>query len=135
MRQEEGLQVLRNILYSAQKSRSIMMERAGVERMSREEREIQERLWALTSPWLFDERKCVIPALSRIIDRVEAGGSLQPLDVYNFCTIAHKLEPMLRFPADITMRGREHLGVPEPDPAWLRGWTGDNDEGYDNNIR
>lgn len=118
----ESLKVVTDLIFTIQRMRSIYFETVGQD-------ETAEAVGAKLQPWVFGPN-CLLSALTTI----EESGKVQPMDLFNFCTIAHQLSPgrRARAPATTPRAVGTEIGVsaavfnrtvPEPDTAWLSGWA------------
>ena len=111
MKQETALNMLRAMLKSTQRFRSITMETTP---------ENVHPYLPVMHPWIFGD-KCILPALSDVIDRAETSGLLRPRDFFNMMTVLYQFTPEVVVVAamaapDILPRAAlDHM-------AYLRGW-------------
>jgi hypothetical protein len=105
--QERALRDLRIMLHTAQKARSVMLEN-GWDPTQRVDKAVLVSL----APWLWDDRKCVLPALSKLIERCEKTGKVPYIDYYNMMIVAQQT-PTIAVGAIIAhereLPGPEHL--------------------------
>lgn len=106
MTQDMAVRYLRAMLTAAQKIRSINRENG-----------IPDEIAAGLMPWLYGDR-CVLRALTQILDGVDAGQPLAPGDFYNMMVIADRT-PAIGIAAGLAA---DRLELPGPDMEWLRGW-------------
>lgn len=106
---ERALQDLRIMLYCAQKARSVMLENGWDP-----QRRVDKSVLASLAPWLWDDRKCVILPLSKLIERCEQTGRVPYIDYYNMMIVA-KQTPSIAVGAIIAhereLPGPEHLAA------------------------
>ena len=111
MKQREALRLLRVMQYAIQKVRSntlSFLERA-------EGRTVKPEELSNLNQWLWGNY-CPLEALSKLIDRAEAGTPIAGTDFYNMMLVAHLFLPELA--AVLAINGNE---LPEPDLAWAKG--------------
>jgi len=123
MKQSEAAQHLREILFLYQKVRSNGTDPVfGIadEKQSPEALAITKALLIDIMPWVFDDQKCPIRALVRILDRVEEGEGLAPINYYNQMFVLYRFSPAL--PALAPLMG---LSLPAEMPSMMTcmgGW-------------
>ena len=68
------------------------------------------------TPWVHGP-KCLLPALTSVQDR----GFITPNELYNFCFVAHTLEPTIALTASLiaTANGDADSLLPLPSTQWL----------------
>lgn len=113
--EEEAITQLRTFMYALQKYRSVAVGKGPRELgMSGE---LAADVW----PWVFGE-KCPLPALANILDNVDRGKSLAPMDYYNQMTILTRFMPGIRIITNSSMPPTVPF-VPEfMTPDVLTGW-------------
>jgi hypothetical protein len=99
VKQSEAVKHLKDLLFIMQKFRSNAKE-AGL--VSREDDPMTAVVTELM-PWLFDDAKCPIPAIVKILDWESESGILSPLDYYNVMTILYRFLPTLVAAAPILL--------------------------------
>ena len=133
MKEEQAIETLRYILRGAQRVRSIVQETLG-ELPDLPQELVKPHLQALYDadkvgeylhfsnetlaemyPYVFG-RVNLVRVVANLLDRVESGQRLAPLDFYNIVLMAYR-DPLMR--AWFATTGRN---LPEPDAAWLAGW-------------
>jgi hypothetical protein len=108
MKHSQAETFIRNALFCTQKNRSISSE--NLEGVSTRVRRFFE-------PKTHDERWLLNPLL-KIIENLESGKPIKPMDFYNIMTIISKFAPELQ----VIGAAHELPEFPEPDNNWLRGW-------------
>jgi hypothetical protein len=101
-----ALSIVDRLTFVIQRMRSIARETMG------DDTDAQTLLSYLT-PWLHGP-KCLLPALTAVQDR----GSVTPSELFNFCFIAHTLEPTIA----LTASNMALLGTASPIPAPSQQW-------------
>jgi len=109
--QSHALDMLRGMLKLLLKARSSMREGA-----------IDPNVLEDLYPWLFGD-KCVLPALSGVIDRAEQSGTLSPMDFFNQMTVLYRFMPTLVAVAPITLGSKLLPAEPPDHMVYLRGWA------------
>ena len=119
MKEQEAVAHLRTYMYYLQKYRSF-----GKETFGPGSGELcfpegsMERIW----PWVWGE-KCPLPALIKVLDNVDNGNPLAPLDYYNLMFILLRFTPELMI--IIRMKEGKYSTFPEDFPEIqdiLGGW-------------
>lgn len=83
----EARKQLNTMLISAQKARS-----NGAESFGTDDDDIMLSVFARLHPWLWDEKKCVIPVL---LKRLSDPRPIEPLEYYNWMFLAVKIESLI----------------------------------------
>ena len=107
MNAQDALRVVDRLTFTIQRMRSIGAEALGDDAVAHT---LQEFL----TPWVHGP-KCLLPALAKVQDR----GFVTPSELYNFCFIAHTLEPTIAFSATRMLQDCPNP-VPTPSADWLR---------------
>jgi hypothetical protein len=110
----QALAVIDRLTYTLQHMRSVSAENLGTDAIT------NQVLCDLT-PWVHGP-KCLLPALVGVQDR----GFVTPSELYNFCFIAHTLEPSIALTASLisTASGDSDVLLPQPSTEWLsRPWA------------
>lgn len=118
MTEQEAVQHLREMMWALQRYRSITMETLGP---GTGELHLSKKFAGELWPWVFGE-KCPLPVLAKMIDDVEAGGSLALMDYYNMMTILDRFMPEVRMAAVVARGTDSTLPQGPPDVSILRGW-------------
>lgn len=126
MKQSEAVEHLRTMMRVVQRFRGISKE-ALVGGGWKEQ--VVDSLLADIQPYIFGN-KCVLEALIKILDSVDAGNALAPHDFYNMIYIAGSLEPSIGAACQLSGRIRFPL---EADYRWVLGW--EPEEQTENNAR
>jgi len=108
MTQHDAVRYLRVMMATIQHMRSVSPNEFGA----------TDTIAADLLPWIYGPR-CPLPALARLLDRVEGGGRLAPADFYNMMLIATQRQPEIGLMAIFPLQGKQ---LPEPDAHWLAGW-------------
>jgi hypothetical protein len=115
VKRSEAIQHLEHLLIAAQKARSIILEteeKAGATHLDEDTMQFFDK-------WLFG-RKNVVTQLTRTLDFDRDGVKpLEPLDFFNYMALAARHQSIQVCSFDY---GWQRSVLPEPDPAWLRGW-------------
>ena len=132
MKEKDAIRHLREFMLALQRYRSIVMETVGpdtaltgtgllgesVEGLSLSA-EFAAEMW----PWVFGD-KCPLPVLVKILDSIDDGGTLVPLDYYNQMFILDRFMPEVKMATNMRLI-QAHIS-PIPDgPAGvdiLSGW-------------
>ena len=77
-------------------------------------------LAAMMWHWLYDEKKCLLPALSKLIDKIDETGDLKPLDYYNFIIVTTQFEELVGTVAAGYSNDADYPLYPNIE--WLKGW-------------
>jgi len=137
MKEKQAIQILRDILLGAQRVRSIVQETFG-ELPDLPQELIGQALQALYDadeageylhlsnetlaemhPYIFGEVS-LVGVVADLLDRVESGQGLAPLDFYNAVLMANR-EPLMR-----AWFAKTGWHLPEPDVVWMAGWEGES---------
>lgn len=117
MKQSEALDILRAMMFSAQRARTMTQEEMG---FKDGDGSTEDRVVRKLHKWLFGDH-CIVQPLADVISQVEAGAALTPGTFVNFMWIADK-EILIQ--AHMTFVSGHKL--PEYNTrnmmAWLRGW-------------
>ena len=101
-----ALAVVDRLTFVIQRMRSIAIETLGDDTNAK-------TLLSYLTPWLHGP-KCLLPALVSVQDR----GSVTASELFNFCFIAHTLEPTIA----LTASNMALLGTTEPIPTPSQQW-------------
>ena len=113
MKHSEAEAHIRGLMLGVQRMRSIVREELGVE----SDDTINDTLENL-NPWVFGA-KSILPALVKVLDRIDDGKQMTPQEFYNFVFIATDLEPELAIVTSVVADKDFPLLT---DMNWLRGW-------------
>jgi hypothetical protein len=116
MKHSDAVRHLRAMLFTLQRARSITKEE--LVNAGWPEKTVQSVLETLL-PWIHGD-KCPVPALVKILDRVENGDRIDGMDFYNLVTIATLLQPSLLFL--IGSIGNDLDFPKQPSIQWVKGW-------------
>lgn len=122
MKQSDAIQHLNIMVRAIQRMRSIERETLEGQGM---DKETIDTVLAYLSPWVFDDKKCPLPILVRVLDNLEKGIPLDPMTFYNFTVIASVSDPNIGIMCDLigVIEDIPNYNFPkQPDPYWMRGW-------------
>jgi len=123
MKQDTAVQHLRHLLFLYQKIRANandpilgIVDDTGSGGLA-----VTSEMLADLMPWIFDDARCPIPALVKILDRVDSDGVLAPMDYFNQMIILYKFN-------DIYVPFLAIMGVELPQEMpdfreYLSGWS------------
>lgn len=124
MKESEAVKDLYLMMRTLQRYRSTTKEQIGP---GTGDLHLSDELAADMWPWVFGAKN-PLPALNRILDAVEKGKGLQPMDYYNQMTILTRFMPEILMGCNIQLL---QAGLPElPDHAPLTimgGWDPEDD--------
>lgn len=118
MKQSEAVQHLIEMMWGLQRYRSITMETLGP---GTGELHLSQKLAGEMWPWVFGE-KCPLPALAKILDNVDSGRGLAPMDYYNMMTILDRFMPEVRLGVVVARGTDSTLPQGPPDVSVMMGW-------------
>jgi hypothetical protein len=108
MNAAQALAVVDRLTFVLQRMRSISAETLGDDATA-------HLLQSYLTPWVYGP-KCLLPALAKVQDR----GSVTPGELYNFCFIAHTLEPTIALSSSLmAVAGNYAAALPAPSADWL----------------
>lgn len=103
---------IRNALFCVQKVRSISAE-------NEQNDPGLYRVQQFLEPKIFDDRYLLSPLL-KIVDRLDNGGRIEPIEFYNIMTIIDRWAQSVE--AEYVIQAENLNGFPKPDIQWMRGW-------------
>lgn len=129
MKQSEAVQHLREMMWGLQRYRSVTMETLGdappgphsIAEEHVRGLHLSGKLAGEMWPWVFGE-KCPLPAISKILDDVDSGGELAPMDYYNMMTILDRFIPEVRLVVGVARGTDSTLPQGPPDVSVMVGW-------------
>ena len=132
MKEKDAIRHLREFMLALQRYRSIVMETVGpdtaltgaglmgenIEGLSLS-KELAAEMW----PWVFGD-KCPLPVLVKILDNIDDGGTLAPMDYYNQMFILDRFMPEVKVATNMRLIQAHIPPIPEgsTDINILRGW-------------
>jgi hypothetical protein len=117
LKKSEAIADIRMMFWSVQKIRSDITEEWGDDAAAM-------LLLPSLHPWLFGDQN-IIPAFERVLQVIDQGGELAPLDFYNLVIVATRQAPEIIARAQIA--GVKFPFV-EADRNWLNGWEPETPE-------
>lgn len=113
MKQSEAMDYVRKLIFGLQRARSV--EREALGESGEFSAEVVERVLADLTPWMNGEKG---KSFLEILVKVEERGTVAGMDLYNFMTVIHLLEPTASAVAGML----SGTTFPEPDLQWVLGW-------------
>ena len=105
MKHNDAVECIRRFAWTLQKYRSNAAEMG-----------VGDDVLASINPWIFGD-KCPLSALFLVLDRVNDGGEMTPMEYYNFLFVGH------RFMSEVAVIGMGMRPLPEPDTKIIaKGW-------------
>lgn len=106
MNAAEAMKVVEDLTFVLQRMRSISNETLDIGDPA-----VTQHVLEDLQPWVHGPKSLLI-ACEKVLDR----GTITPQELYNLCTVAHRLQP------EIAVHGiAAERPIPEPDVAWLTG--------------
>jgi len=132
MKERDAIIHLREFMLGLQRYRSIVMETVGADTAltgtgllgeSVDGLGLSTEFAAEMWPWVFGD-KCPLPALVKILDSVDGGETLAPLDYYNQMFILDRFIPEVKAVTNIRLEQARISPIPEgpADISILSGW-------------